>query len=419
MTEINTLELINQIAEQTGKTPEEIKELISARIKKFDGLLTEEGAIFMIQKELGLKQETLEQVAISDLKEGMKGVEIKGEVTTIFPTKEFEKNGKKGKLKSFVLNDSTGEVRVTLWNEQVDQYPLNRGNEIIVSNIFVKLYNETKQVTLGFGGKIEIKNKKEIPPTKLAELKSGMSSVGILGRIMRKFPCKDFESGERKGKLCSFQIADESAIIRATAWNEKADEIEKFNEGDAIEIENAYTKEGRFGVELHLGYSADIKETTKSVPSQMELLKDQIELKKIADTNEGENAVIEGKIISVERGNLFYTICSKCGKKITSTPEGFLCDLCGETTPKKNPVLSIIMEDDSGNIKTNLFGKVVLKAIGLEASDLEQKVEENGAEKVIEELNKNITGKQLKIFGYTKINSFSGNKEFVAREIVD
>ena len=33
MTEINTLELINQIAEQTGKTPEEIKELISARIK--------------------------------------------------------------------------------------------------------------------------------------------------------------------------------------------------------------------------------------------------------------------------------------------------------------------------------------------------------------------------------------------------
>ena len=69
--------------------------------------------------------------------------------------------------------------------------------------------------------------------------------------------------GERKGKLCSFQIADESAIIRATAWNEKADEIEKFNEGDAIEIENAYTKEGRFGVELHLGYSADIKKLLK------------------------------------------------------------------------------------------------------------------------------------------------------------
>ena len=38
----------------------------------------------------------------------MKGVEIKGEVTTIFPTKEFEKMEKR-KTKSFVLNDSTGE----------------------------------------------------------------------------------------------------------------------------------------------------------------------------------------------------------------------------------------------------------------------------------------------------------------------
>ncbi|HPM86011.1 MAG TPA: OB-fold nucleic acid binding domain-containing protein [archaeon] len=419
MIDLNTTELISQIAGQTGKTPEEIKSLIDAKVQKFSGLLTEQGAIYMVQKELGLKQETMEQIAINDLKEGMKGIEIKGEITAVFPVKEFDKNGKKGKLRSFILNDSTGEVRVTLWNEQVDQFPVTRGNEIIITNIFVKLYNDTKQVTLGFNGKIEIKNKKEIMPTKLAELKSAMSSVGVLGRIMRKFPCKDFESGERKGKLCSFQLADESAIIRATAWNEKADEIEKYNEGDAIEIENAYTKEGRFGVELHLGYSADIKETTKSVPSQIELLKDQTELKKITDTNEGENAVIEGKIISIEKGNLFYTVCSKCGKKITSTTEGYLCDNCGETTPKKNPVLSIILKDDSASIKVSFFGKNVLKAIGIEENILEEKINLIGAEKVIEELNENIFEKKLKIFGYTKINSFSGNKEFIARELIE
>ena len=45
----------------------------------------------MIQKELGLKQETLEQVAISDLKEGMKGVEIKGEVIQYSLQKNLKK----------------------------------------------------------------------------------------------------------------------------------------------------------------------------------------------------------------------------------------------------------------------------------------------------------------------------------------
>jgi len=418
MTESTTTELITQIAQTTGKTETEIKGLIDAKVQKFSGLLTEQGALYMVQKELGLKQETMEQVNISDLKEGMKGIELKGTIEAVFPVKEFDKNGKKGKLKSFILNDTTGGVRVTLWNEQVDEFLISRGNEIVLTSVLVKMYNDTKQVTLGFNGKVEIKSTNEIAPVKLAELKSGMSSVGVLGRIMRKFPCKDFESGERKGKLCSFQIADESAIIRATAWNEKADELEKYNEGDAIEIENAYTKEGRFGVEIHLGYSAEIKETTKSVPTQIELLKDQMESKKIADTNEGENAVIEGKINSVEKGNLFYEVCSKCGKKITKTESSYLCDSCGETTPKKNPVVSLILEDESGNIKTNLFGRVALLAIGLEQEILEQKVNGNGAEIVIAELNANIVGKTLKIFGYTRINNFSGNKEFTAREIL-
>jgi len=418
MAEGTTTELISQIAQQTGKTETEIKALIDAKVQKFSGLLTEQGATYMVQKELGLKQETLEQVTISDLKEGMKGIEIKGTIEAVFPVKEFDKNGKKGKLKSFILNDTTGGVRVTLWNEQVDEFPISRGNEVVLTSILVKMYNDTKQVTLGFNGKVEIKSTNEIAPVKLAELKSGMSSVGVLGRIMRKFPCKDFESGERKGKLCSFQIADESAIIRATAWNEKADELEKYNEGDAIEIENAYTKEGRFGVEIHLGYSAEIKETTKNVPTQVELLKDQMDSKKIADTNEGENAVIEGKVISVEKGNLFYEVCSKCGKKITKTNESYLCDSCGETTPKKNPVVSVILEDESGNIKTNFFGRTALLAIDLEQEILEQKVNGNGAEIVIAELNANITGKTLKVFGYTKINNFSGNKEFTAREIL-
>jgi len=418
MTEREIGEIIKEISQKTSKEESEIKALIDAKIQKFSGLLTEQGATYMVQKELGLKQETLEQMTIAQLSDGMKGIEIKGIVESIFPIKEFEKNNKKGKLKSFILTDGNGEVRVTLWNDQVEKYDLTKGSEVCLSNVIVTTYNEKKQVTLGFNGTIQILNKKEEQFEKLSELKSGINGINVIGRIMRKFPQKEFASGERKGKLCSFQFGDETALLRATAWNDKADEIEKFDEGEVIEIKNAYTKEGRFGVELHLGYTAQINESKKEMPSSIEILKENMQEKKINTLTDGENSVINGKITGVEKGNFIFEICSKCGKKIMKTPNGVLCDNCGETTLKKNAVISLIIEDDSASIRTNFFGKNALNAIGMEQEELETNLNAKSTDVFTAEMNGKLIGKEIKVFGYQKANNFSGNIEFSAREIL-
>jgi len=412
-------ETILQIAQKTGKGEDEIKTLIEAKVQKFSGLLTEHGAVFMVQKELGLKQETqLTQITIAQAEDGMKGIEIKGKVEAVFPEKSFEKNGKKGKLKSFILSDGTGEIRVTLWNDQAEKYELTKGSEITVSNAIISKYNEKKQLTLGFNGTVEITQKQEEKFEKIAELKAGETSINLAGRLMRKFPCKEFENKERKGKLCSFQIGDETAIIRATAWNDKADELEKFVEGDSVEIKNAYTKEGKFGLELHLGYTAEMKETKTNLPSILEILKESMKEKKINELTDGENTVITGKISGVEKGNFFYEVCEKCGKKITKTENGTLCETCGETKAKKNAVISFLLEDETAGIKVNFFGKNALKAIGTEQEELEKEVMEKSADMLIAELNGKLIGKEIKIYGYQRTNSFSGANEFSAREIL-
>ncbi len=412
-------EMVLETAQKTNKTPEEIKALVEAKVQKFSGLLTEQGAIFMIQKELGVGQkESYEQIDIGKLTEGMKGIEVKGTVEIIFPIKEFEKGGKKGKLKSFILSDGTGEIRVTLWNDQVDKYELTKGSEVILSNVLISKYNEKMQLTLGFNGILNVTNKKEETFEKLSELKAGMNSVNVIGRVLRKYPCKDFESGERKGKLCSFQFGDETAILRATAWNDKADELEKFNEGDAIEIKNAYTKEGRFGVELHLGYPAQLGESKKTVSSVVEILKESMQEKKINQLVDGENALIEGKIKSVEKGNFVYEICAKCGKKIQKTESGILCENCGETTSKKNAVISLTIEDDTAAIRTNFFGKNALSAIQMGQEELELALDAKSTDVLTAELNGKLIDKIIKIYGYQRTNSFSGTNEFVAREIL-
>lgn len=410
--------LILEIAAKTNKSEEEVRALVKGKTDKFSGLLTEQGAAYLIQKELGMKQENYEQIPIGKLSEGMKGIEVRGIVEAIFPAKEFEKNGKKGKLKSFVIMDGTGEVRATLWNDQADLYPLTRGSEIKMSNIIVTKYNEKIQATLGFNGIIEVINKKEEEFQKVSELAAGMNGVNVIGRIMRKFPCKEFESGERKGKLCSFQIGDESATVRVTAWNEKAQEMEKFGEGDAVEVIGAYTKEGRFGVELHLGYTAQIAETQKKVPNVVEILKEQMKEKKINTLSDGENAVINGKITGVEKGNFFYEVCGKCGKKISKTENGVLCENCGETTTKKNAVISLMVEDDTAGIRVNFFGKNALKALNVEQEELEKQTTEKSSDVLVAEWNGKLIGKEIKVYGYQKTNNFSGNNEFSAREVI-
>lgn len=418
MNEKTHQETISDIAQKTNKSEEEINTLIKAKIEKFSGLLTEQGATFMIAKELGMKADTLEQIQIGQLTEGMKGIEIKGIVESTFPVKEFDKNGKKGKLKSFILSDKTGEVRVTLWNDQVTLYELTRGSEIILNNVISSKYNDKMQVTLGFNGTIQTLNKKEETFEKLSALKAGTNGINLIGRIMRKFPCKDFDSGERKGKVCSFQIGDETALLRATAWNDKADELEKYNEGDTIEIKNAYTKEGRFGVELHLGYTAEMQETKKEMASTAEILKESMVEKKINQLTDGENATIIGKITGVEKGNFVYEVCAKCGKKISKTENGVLCDNCGETTPKKNAVASLMIEDDTATVRVNFFGKNALLAIGLSQEELEGALNSKSIDVFTAELNGKLIGKEIKIYGYQKTNSFSGNNEFSAREIL-
>jgi len=418
MTEQTIPALISEIAQKTGKTEEEINNLIKAKVDKFSGLLTEQGAAYMVQKELGLKQEALEQIQIGQIEDGMKGIEIKGLVEAIFPIKEFEKGGKKGKLKSFILSDPTGEVRVTLWNDQAEKYELTKGSEIILSNVLVSSYNEKKQVTLGFNGIINILNKKEETFEKLSELKSGMSGINLVGRIVRKFPCKDFESGERKGKLCSFQFGDGTALLRATAWNEKADELEKTNEGEVVEIKNAYTKEGRFGVELHLGYTATLNPSTKEVMSISQILKDSVSEKKINQLTDGETSTISVKVTGTERGNFLYEVCSKCGKKIQKTENGSLCETCGETTPSKRAVASLLVEDDSAGIKATFFGTNALSAIGMNQEEIENSLNAKSTDVFIAELNGKLIGKEMKLLGYQKTNTFSGANEFMVKEII-
>jgi ssDNA-binding replication factor A large subunit len=407
-------EMVKELAEKSGKSYEDVDKIAQNEFKKYNGLLDENATFEMIKKKIGLKENS-EHIKITDAKDGQRGIDVKAKVISVYPPKEFEKNGKKGKLQSIILGDDSGEIRLTLWNDQTDKYEFNAGDEIEIVNAIIGTYNEKKQLSLGFDGKINVTKKMENVCTKISELKEGMNSVNIKGRIMRKFPCKEFESQGKKGKLCSFQIGDESAIIRATAWNEKAEEMSKFDEGEGIEIKNAYTKQGRLGVELNLGYSVAIK-VAEGLPPVNEIVASKTEKKSISELVDGEDSVIEGEVTGINKGILRFFVCSKCNKKIGNSS---VCETCGETKPKPIAVITAKLKDSTGEIPSTFFRQNALKLMQLTQEEFEKKLLEKGPDEIIAEAEDKVVGQKVKVLGYRKASSFSGENEFSAKEIIE
>ena len=60
-------------------------------------------------------------MAISDLQAKQGNVDVTGEVMSKETVREFEKFGKKGRVCNAMLKDDSGEIKLSLWNEQVDQ----------------------------------------------------------------------------------------------------------------------------------------------------------------------------------------------------------------------------------------------------------------------------------------------------------
>lgn len=259
--------LIRKISQQSGRLEDEVKSLVAAKQAKFAGLLTEVGALIMVAKELGVQIETEIKAStkIKELSTGQNNIDIVGRIKQVFPEKEFEKNGKKGKLRSLILTDETGEIRATLWNKDVDKFTeinLAKGDAVKLVNCSVTEWNGTKQLNMNYNSSIAKEQNCEIAHVvkiqNLSDLDPGMNDVTVKVTVKKIFPSKNFERDERQGKVMNFIISEGMEEIRATAWNEMVDKVEEIGEGELVRIDGAYVKEGMSGIELHLGNYASI-----------------------------------------------------------------------------------------------------------------------------------------------------------------
>lgn len=91
---------------------------------------------------------------ISELKVGQGQVNVEGTVKNISDTRAFNKYGRDLKVANATLEDESGSIKLTLWNDDITR--IKNGDKIKITNGFINEFNSEKQLTSGKMGKIEI-----------------------------------------------------------------------------------------------------------------------------------------------------------------------------------------------------------------------------------------------------------------------
>jgi replication factor A1 len=112
----NYQQLIELISNSSGTSIEEIERKIEAKQAKLSGLISKEGAAQVIAAELGVNFDK-QMIKVSQIVPGMKKINIVGKIINLFPVREYNKNGKSGRIGSFVLADDTSNIRTVMWDE--------------------------------------------------------------------------------------------------------------------------------------------------------------------------------------------------------------------------------------------------------------------------------------------------------------
>ena len=288
---------VNKIFEDTGLSKTEIQSLVEKKKEELKGLISDEGALFVIAKELGVEvsgenQELLNDIElnISDITLNMKNIVLVGRIKDIFNLNSFKKsNGEVGYVGAFKLHDNTGDIRIVLWDDQVNVFK----DERFEKNEIVKILNgNAKQgryggieIHIGRFSKIilapEDVDYKKYPKIKeefklINEINEKLGSISIEGKVMNRSPVREFTRKDgQNGKVCSLSVRDSSGKTRISFWNDDIDKIEKIDIGDFISLSSLNPRKSNFTegqIDLHATSWTQITKKDKVVKFKAQII---------------------------------------------------------------------------------------------------------------------------------------------------
>ena len=242
---------------------------------------------------------------------------------------------------------------------------------------------------------------------KIREVKPGLNSVNLIARVMTIYDTKEFKTDKRQGRIGSFLAGDETGSTRIVVWDEKIiSEMKELQEGNIVKINNAYSKvNNKNYTELHLGSKSQLiinpkNETVPEIKINMTSSR-----KTIKDLQPNDFVEVYGTIVEVFEPK-FYQACPVCNRKVLFNNDFFNCQEHNKVEPKSVPIVNIVLDDGTGNVRMVCFRDVAEKIIGKVQSGFD----------VVKHENK---GRQIAVKGKVSKNEMFARTELIASSIED
>ncbi len=244
-------EMIKVIVERSGLSEEEVRRRIKEKQEELQHLVSEEGAAYIVAKELGIELKKKENVTkLSEIENG--NVTLIARVVKVFPVHEFDTEKAKGKVQNFIIADESGEARLSLWNEEIEEYDLKE-NDLIKIRGYAKKSEKGVEIRVGNYGIIQkleeggYKRKRisELNPNELAEIRAAIVHVfdfqpyfevcPICNAVLKNKRCEKHGEVEPKKELVISAIVDDGfGNIRAVFFRDRAERIRKHESNDVL-----------------------------------------------------------------------------------------------------------------------------------------------------------------------------------------
>jgi replication factor A1 len=114
--------IVGKIKEKTDLTDEKINKKILEKQQELSNLVSKEGAAYIIAKELGLDifPKTKRRLEIKNIVPKIRNLSLTARIVKVFEPREFKKKDRSGKVASVILGDSSGTIRMSLWDNQTE-----------------------------------------------------------------------------------------------------------------------------------------------------------------------------------------------------------------------------------------------------------------------------------------------------------
>jgi replication factor A1 len=237
----------------------------------------------------------------------------------------------------------------------------------------------------------------------ISQIVPGMRKINLVGKIITLFPIREYSKNERKGRVVSFILADETSNTRAVLWDENHIDLfakGEIKEGDVVEITNSSVRNG----EIHLTSFSEIRHSQKRIDKPV--LEKPAVKKTILDFGPSESVSVRAFVVQMFEPR-FFQICPECRKKVSEMNE---CDEHGKVIPEKRALLNFIIDDGTDSIRATIFSDALEKIISRE----ELESSESFSSK-----KEDLLGKEVLISGNVRKNSMFNTNEFIVDGIED